>query len=77
MSVNIGMKFTLDTNRSVTKTLTQIRSMPSATTATTATTTSRVTMSRFSMTNLGRTPQLSLNNFSRAKPKGGCGCCGG
>lgn len=74
MSVNIGMKFTLDTNRSVTKTLTQIRSMP---TARTATTTTRVTMSRFSMTNLGRTPQLSLNNFSRAKPKGGCGCCGG
>lgn len=74
MSVNIGMKFTLDTNKSVTKTLTQIRSMP---TTRTATTTSRVTMARFSMTNLGRTPQLSLNNFSRAKPKGGCGCCGG
>jgi hypothetical protein len=71
MSVNVGMKFTMDTNKSVTKTLTEIRSTPITSTSGT------FTKSRFTMANLGRTPQLSLNNFNRSKPKGGgCGCCG-
>ena len=73
MPANITMKFTLDTNKSETKTLSQIRSMPKSTTLNQAS-----GHSNFSMRNLGRVPQLTLNNFGKSKSKsGGCGCCGG
>ena len=71
MSANVAMNFTLNTNKSRTQTLSQIRaSMPKSTAPT-----QLQSSSLFRMKNLGRTPQFQFNK-SHSKSKG-CGCCGG
>ena len=71
MSINVAMKFTLDTSRNKTQTISQIRASMHKSTAPTQLQSS----SSFRMKNLGRTPQLQFNK-SHSKSKG-CGCCGG
>ncbi len=71
MSVNVAMKFTLDTSRNKTQTISQIRASMHKSIAPTQ----LQSASSFRMKNLGRAPTLDFNKphpISR-----GCGCCGG
>lgn len=79
MSANVSMKFTLyNNNNNITRgqTLNQIRNIPQSNIISN----SKSTVSKFSMQNLGRTPQLQLNRLGKSSGGNsqgrGCGCCG-
>ena len=79
MSANVSMKFTLyNNNNNITRgqTLNQIRNI----TQSNVISSSKSTVSKFSMQNLGRSPQLQLNRLGKSSVGNsqgrGCGCCG-
>jgi len=79
MSANVSMKFTLYNNNNNTtrgQTLNQIRNIPQSNVIST----SKSRVSKFSMHNLGRSPQLHLNRLGKSSignsQARGCGSCG-
>ena len=79
MSANVSMKFTLynnNNNTPRTQTLNQIINISQSNVIST----SKSKVSKFSMQNLGRSPQLQLNRLGKSSfgnsQGGGCGSCG-